>query len=233
MAERDIASRGSAARIGAAPARRFVDPLSLTPLYMAMAGLAAISLLFMAFPALDLRFAALFHIDGAFPAARIPELVTLRLLGKDLVVLVCLALLASLGAKLPRPLRPMPIRASHVWFLFSTLAIGPGLIVNGVLKSFWGRPRPIQVDLFGGTAPFEPAWKIGGACLSNCSFVSGEAASAMWLLARLARFFGDVKDKGRLTVASGPSSSRQYHLFRLDQPIAPLAPVPLCGDDTD
>jgi lipid A 4'-phosphatase len=183
MAEREIASRGSAARISAAPARRFVDPLSLTPLYMAMAGLAAISLLFMAFPALDLRFAALFHIDGAFPAARIPELVTLRLLGKDLVILVCLALLASLGAKLARPPRPMPIRASHVWFLFATLALGPGLIVNGVLKSFWGRPRPIQVDLFGGAAPFEPAWKIGGTCLSNCSFVSGEAASAVWLIA--------------------------------------------------
>lgn len=51
--------------------------------------------------------------------------------------------------------------------------------------------------------------------------------------ARLARFFGDVEDKGRLTVASGPSSSRSYHLFRLDRPIAPLAPVPLCGNDTD
>jgi len=182
MAERDIASRDSAGSYGAAPVRRSANPLSGGPLSLALAGLAAISLLFMAFPALDLRFAALFHVDGAFPASRLPGLVTLRLLGKDLVVLVCLTLLASLGAKLARPLRPMPIRASHIWFLFATLALGPGLIVNGVLKSFWGRPRPIQVDLFGGAAPFEPAWKIGGACLSNCSFVSGEAASAMWLI---------------------------------------------------
>lgn len=51
--------------------------------------------------------------------------------------------------------------------------------------------------------------------------------------ARLARFFGDVEDKGRLMVASGPTSSRQYQLFRLDRPIAPLQTVPLCGGDTD
>ncbi|WEK51347.1 MAG: glycosyltransferase family 39 protein [Candidatus Kaistia colombiensis] len=51
--------------------------------------------------------------------------------------------------------------------------------------------------------------------------------------ARLARFFGDVQDKGRLTVASGPTSNRQYQLFRLEQPIAPLQTVPLCGGDID
>lgn len=159
------------------------DPLSLTPLYLALGGLAAISALFIAFPALDLRFAALFHVDGGFPAARIPALVTLRTLGRDLVILVCLVLVAGLGIKLLLPLRPMPIRGSRVWFLLATLALGPGLIVNGLLKSFWGRPRPIQIDLFGGSAPFETAWKIGGACTSNCSFVSGEASSAIWLLA--------------------------------------------------
>ena len=51
--------------------------------------------------------------------------------------------------------------------------------------------------------------------------------------ARLGRYFGDVADKGRLTIASGPGSSRQFRLFRLDQPVAPLQTVPLCGSDTD
>ncbi|BCP56153.1 glycosyl transferase [Kaistia sp. 32K] len=51
--------------------------------------------------------------------------------------------------------------------------------------------------------------------------------------ARLARFFGSVEDKGRLTVASGPTSARQYQLYRLDQPIAPLETVPLCAGVAD
>ncbi|MCX5567917.1 ArnT family glycosyltransferase [Kaistia nematophila] len=51
--------------------------------------------------------------------------------------------------------------------------------------------------------------------------------------ARLGPFFGGVEDKGRLTIPSGPGSSRQYQLFRLDQPIAPLRTVPLCVRDAD
>ena len=68
-------------------------------------------------------------------------------------------------------------------FLLSTLIIGPGLIVNAILKDHWGRPRPIQVDVFGGDAPYVPVWRMTDYCTSNCSFVSGEASSALWLLA--------------------------------------------------
>ncbi|MCX5567918.1 phosphatase PAP2 family protein [Kaistia nematophila] len=157
-------------------------PLSLTRLYGAMGMLAAVSLFFIAFPGLDLHVAALFHADGGFPATQNPSLVALRALGKNLVVLACAVLIAGLAMQLVRSPRRMPIRASHIWFLLASLALGPGLIVNGILKSLWGRPRPIQVDLFGGAAPFETAWTISGACQSNCSFVSGEAASAFWLL---------------------------------------------------
>src|SRR5207244_1595195 len=31
------------------------------------------------------------------------------------------------------------------------LALGPGLLVNGILKPLWGRPRPHQVQVFGGS----------------------------------------------------------------------------------
>jgi len=154
----------------------------LAQLYLALGLLAAISFLFIAFPAIDIRIAAIFHADGGFPASQNPSLAELRRLGKYLVILACLVLIASVVVKLVLPSRPMPFRACRIWFLLASLALGPGLIVNGVLKSFWGRPRPIQVDLFGGGAPFETAWKISGACQTNCSFVSGEAASAFWLL---------------------------------------------------
>jgi hypothetical protein len=36
------------------------------------------------------------------------------------------------------------------------VAIGPGLIVNAVLKDHWGRPRPRQIVEFGGRHPYAP-----------------------------------------------------------------------------
>ena len=58
-----------------------------------------------------------------------------------------------------------------------------GFLVNGILKSMWGRARPIQIEAFGGDADFTRAWQVSDNCLSNCSFVSGEASSAAWMVA--------------------------------------------------
>lgn len=68
-------------------------------------------------------------------------------------------------------------------WLLSCLVVGPGLLVNGLLKEHWGRPRPRATDLFGGEAPFQKVWVISDWCDRNCSFVSGEAATAAWLVA--------------------------------------------------
>lgn len=64
----------------------------------------------------------------------------------------------------------------------AAFALGPGLLVNGFLKEFWGRPRPVATDLFGGQLPFVPAGEWSRACVSNCSFVSGEASTVAWLI---------------------------------------------------
>lgn len=40
-------------------------------------------------------------------------------------------------------------------YIISCLALGPGIITNGLLKEFWGRPRPKQIDVFGGQFPYE------------------------------------------------------------------------------
>ena len=59
--------------------------------------------------------------------------------------------------------------------VFLVLAIGPGLIVNSLLKDNFGRPRPVQSVEFGGELPskalFEANW--GG---KGKSFPSGHAA---------------------------------------------------------
>ncbi len=48
-----------------------------------------------------------------------------------------------------------PLRLYGI-FIMLCVAIGPGLIVNGILKDHWGRPRPRQIVEFGGRLPYAP-----------------------------------------------------------------------------
>ncbi len=41
-------------------------------------------------------------------------------------------------------------------FIMLCVILGPGLIVNGILKDHWGRPRPRQIVEFGGRLPYVP-----------------------------------------------------------------------------
>jgi lipid A 4'-phosphatase len=66
-------------------------------------------------------------------------------------------------------------------FLALSLALGPGLIVDGVLKDNVHRPRPVEVREFGGKLDFQPYYRLAGPCQRNCSFPSGEAAAGFWL----------------------------------------------------
>lgn len=69
-------------------------------------------------------------------------------------------------------------------FMAALFAVGPGLLVNAGLKTHAHRPRPIQtVEIAGGEMPFRPFYRFDGACRTNCSFSSGEAASAFWTTA--------------------------------------------------
>lgn len=68
-------------------------------------------------------------------------------------------------------------------FLLLSLAIGPGLLVNIVLKDNWGRPRPATITQFGGAIDYRPPVIPGGPCPKNCSFPSGHASLGFWVLA--------------------------------------------------
>lgn len=75
--------------------------------------------------------------------------------------------------------RPILLQA-QVWaYVLALFVTGPGLIVNAIFKSYWGRARPFMVTEFGGTAQFTPPWQITDQCARNCSFVSGEGAGSM------------------------------------------------------
>jgi lipid A 4'-phosphatase len=71
----------------------------------------------------------------------------------------------------------------RVWvFLALLFAMGPGVVVNGLLKRFWGRARPGDVTEFGGVRHFTPPHQWTDQCAANCSFVSGEMAGAVALM---------------------------------------------------
>jgi membrane-associated PAP2 superfamily phosphatase len=61
------------------------------------------------------------------------------------------------------------------------LIVGPGLIVNVVLKPYWGRPRPNAVVSFGGQRDFLPVWQWGRG-QDESSFPSGHASTGFYLM---------------------------------------------------
>ena len=68
-------------------------------------------------------------------------------------------------------------------YMLLCLAVGPGLLVNVVLKDHWGRPRPSTITQFGGPYDFRPPVLPGGPCSKNCSFPSGHSSLAFWTVA--------------------------------------------------
>lgn len=70
----------------------------------------------------------------------------------------------------------------HCLILVLAVALGPGVLVNGLLKPFWGRPRPRQVMQFGGSQQYRPWWQPGGPGAGK-SFPSGHTSMGYILIA--------------------------------------------------
>lgn len=144
-----------------------------------------VGLIFAIWPQLDLKISALFydpaHHDWFW--ARMPTVLALRSFN-DFVTRVMVAtavIVLIFAAAGGRTFAFLPPRVAV--FLLAALVLGPGLIANGIFKAHWSRPRPGEVTAFGGALDFVPWWSPFGHCTSNCSFVSGEVASASCLLA--------------------------------------------------
>lgn len=67
-------------------------------------------------------------------------------------------------------------------FFFLLMLLGPGLLVNSVLKDHWGRPRPRQMQVFGGDRGYHQVWERGESG-KGMSFPSGHASAAFYLIA--------------------------------------------------
>ena len=144
--------------------------------------------LFLLFPELDLGFTALFYIPGspegggfAFRAMPVGEILDRHrnTMGFSLALgIVAVWMIVALWQG-----RGLGLDRFQGAFLALSFALGPGLLVNGILKEFWGRARPLQIDVFGGSQVYTPPLVIADQCESNCAFVSGDAAFAFTFLA--------------------------------------------------
>ncbi|MBX9650809.1 MAG: phosphatase PAP2 family protein [Xanthobacteraceae bacterium] len=159
--------------------------MNRTGLIIALGLTLVIGLLFGIFPELDLKLAALFYDPAtrSFPL----KLDGLAAFARDAAMWVAWALalpaLVAIAVKLLRPDRPMLIPGRAAVFLLVTLLLSAGVLTNLTFKSYWGRPRPVMVTEFSGPWEFVPWWDPRGECGRNCSFFSGEGATAFWTLA--------------------------------------------------
>ncbi len=136
-------------------------------------------LFFLAFPELDLRVSAVFYDQGFYwnqnPLVRLIYKIFAKIHILFLLLLIAYIVYFSLTHQRERRLLSV--------FMLVTLLLGPGVLVNLVLKdNSVGRPRPVHVQEFGGESTFTPVFYYSGECSKNCSFVSGHASIGFYFM---------------------------------------------------
>jgi lipid A 4'-phosphatase len=149
--------------------------------FCAVAG--ACATLFLAAPGIDLAVSGWFYDPRhGFVWAAWPPLLGLE--NSIRWITIAIVLLIAAGVAWLR-LRGRPLwrldRKALVFVALAT-ALGPGVLVNTVLKDHWGRARPHQIVAFGGDKQFTAAPLPAAQCARNCSFASGHAALGFSLI---------------------------------------------------
>lgn len=146
--------------------------------------LLGLQAVFLAAPQLDLWVAGRFYDpgDGFFLSSN-PLVRFVYHVFADLHVFILIALVWLFVASWTWRRKAEAGLRRRLLFLFLVLALGPGLLVNGVFKAESGRARPHQVVQFGGERQFTAVFTPADQCEKNCSFVSGHASMGFYLIA--------------------------------------------------
>lgn len=143
-----------------------------------------ISIVFVIFNEIDLAVSARYYTPGIGFTFNDTELaILLKQVVRPtfkLATILSLLFVLLLSFIMPQAMQSM---RKHALFLFTCIALGPGLMVEGVLKNVFGRARPQDIIEFGGELIHSPAWIISGECTRNCSFVSGDVSGVAILMA--------------------------------------------------
>lgn len=158
--------------------------MNRTGILIALALAVLVGLLFGLYPQLDMKIAALAYDPASRKFIFGGEWSSwLRDQSMFVVTLFAAPPILALIVKLIAPRWRMPISIRAAIYLTVTLLLAPGFLVNGVFKDDWHRSRPMDVKEFAGKEYFTAWWDSRGGCTMNCSFVSGEASAAYWLIA--------------------------------------------------
>ncbi|MBV8792314.1 MAG: phosphatase PAP2 family protein [Pseudolabrys sp.] len=153
-------------------------------LLTALAVAAVGGLVFGFFPALDIAISRFFYerAGGQFPKPD-EAVETIRNFYSLIIAGLALPGFLAVALKLILPRRPMVVPGRAAVLLIVTIALGPGLTTNVILKDHWGRARPYAVTQFKGPEKFTAWWDLRGKCEGNCSFIAGEPSGAFWTFA--------------------------------------------------
>jgi membrane-associated PAP2 superfamily phosphatase len=154
-------------------------------LFIALALSLVFGLIFTIDPTLDMKIAALFYDPATkvFPLGQVHWLIVARSAAMWLAWAFVIPSILAVIWKLLRPVNPLFISGRSILFLLGSILISAVLLSNITFKTYWGRPRPAHVVEFNGDKQFVPWWSPHGTCPRNCSFFSGEGATAFWTYA--------------------------------------------------
>ena len=164
-----------------------------------LVSMLACSALFLLWPEIDLRTSAVFYTEGSgFWGERNAFVMALYrgipMMSNAIIIGLFIALFAYMFQRGLQGAR----RRIQVGYLITALILGPGLLIDVVLKDHWGRARPAKVTEFGGAATFSPAIIPTDQCGKNCSFVSGHASAGFYFVSL--GFLGGVAARRRWTL---------------------------------
>jgi lipid A 4'-phosphatase len=139
---------------------------------------------FAIWPTLDLMLVEPFYQPGVgFPASQIWWVNAFYVAVARAKMLALIMMVLLLAGYIPLFRARWRHRRKALAYLLVALALGPGLIINTVFKDNWGRPRPLHLEKFGGSATFTPVLVLSKQCHRNCSFASGHAGAAFFPMA--------------------------------------------------
>lgn len=154
-------------------------------------------ILFKVYPNIDLYISSLFYNSSEikFSYADSFLIKVFFILIQSTLVIFVLGVCVSGLKKLKEHKSINPKHYRPELFIGLTAALGPGLFVHEFLKSFVGRPRPIDIENFGGSVMFQRAFEISNQCVESCSFVSGH--SSIGFIFMTLAFVVDKKNKNK------------------------------------
>lgn len=159
--------------------------MNRTGLFIALAVSLVFVVVFGLHPELDLTIAAWFYDPAtkSFPIKSHMLAIILRDVAMWVAWAFAVPSIVAVVVKFIRPEKPLLVRGRTVAFLLITIILSAGILSNLAFKSHWGRPRPVMVTEFSGPWAFKPWYDPSGVCPTNCSFFSGEGATAFWTYA--------------------------------------------------